>query len=131
MHAHAWLLAGWFTEPSPFFDGPLEEAAATAALNDALLPMFDTLAELPRVCGTLSVCCRVHGGSGAVSDVEFLADTLVALPAAADAALGGGLLDAATVRGAVQHTVRDALLGAVFPASDGGDTLVTLPLVFE
>ncbi|KAF8071143.1 GPA3 [Scenedesmus sp. PABB004] len=123
------VLHGWFTEPSPFFDGPLDETALDP-LNAALVPMLDTLQALPPCRGTLSCRLTVSGETGRVRDVEFLADTLVALPAAAaDFGLGAGLLDAGTVRGAVQHTVRDALLGARFPACAEGDTAITLPLV--
>jgi hypothetical protein len=93
--------------------------------------MFETLQALPPVLGTMSVRMTVSGASGAVTNVDFLADTLVAPPAAAGGELGGGLLDAGTIRGAVQHTVVGALKQAEFPMCDEGDTLITLPLVFE
>lgn len=125
------VLHGWYTDPSPFFDGPLEEGDALEPLNAALQPMFETLQALPPVLGTMSVRMTVSGASGAVTQVDFLADTLVAPPAAAGGELGGGLLDAGTIRGAVQHTVVDALKQADFPMCDEGDTMITLPLVFE
>lgn len=125
------MLHGWYTDPSPFFDGPLEEEDALEPLNAALEPMFETLQALPPVLGTMSVRLTVSGATGSVTDVSFLADTLVAPPAAAGGELGGGLLDAATIRGAVQHTVVDSLKQAEFPMCEEGDTLITLPLVFE
>ncbi|WIA11976.1 hypothetical protein OEZ85_012058 [Tetradesmus obliquus] len=126
------VLHGWFTEPSPFFDGPLPEEEALQDLNAALFPMFDQLQALPQVTGTISMQLRVSGETGAVTDVTFLADTLVALPAAAaDLGLGSGLLDSGTIRGAVQHVIRDSLMAAEFPESEEGDTVITLPLVFE
>lgn len=125
------VLHGWYTDPSPFFDGPLDEEDALDALNAVLIPMFDTLQALPPVLGTLSARLTVSGATGRVTDVAFLADTLVAPPAAAGGDLGGGLLDAATIRGAVQHTVVDSLKQAEFPTCEEGDTLITLPLVFE
>lgn len=125
------MLHGWYTDPSPFFDGPLDEEDALEPLNAALEPMFETLQALPPVLGTLSVRLTVSGVTGSVTDVAFLADTLVAPPAAAGSELGGGLLDAGTIRGAVQHTVADSLRQADFPMCEEGDTLITLPLVFE
>jgi hypothetical protein len=125
------VLHGWYTDPSPFFDGPLPERAALGALNAALEPMLEQLQALPRVLGTLSTRLVVSGSSGRVTRVQFLADTLVAPPAAAGEELGGGLLEPATIRGAVHHTVRDHLLAAAFPPCDGGDTTLTLPLVFD
>lgn len=125
------VLHGWYTDPLPFFDGPLDEEDALEPLNAALIPMFDTLQALPPVLGTMSVRLTVSGATGSVTDVAFLADTLVAPPAAAGGDLGGGLLDAATIRGAVQHTVVDGLKQAEFPMCEEGDTLITLPLVFE
>lgn len=126
-----YCLAGWFTEPSPFFDGPLAEEDALAHLNQALEPMFEQLQALPTVLGTITMRLSVSGETGSVTNVEFLADTLVALPAAAaDLGLGKGLLDGKTIRGAVQHTIRDHLLEARFPLCAEGDTTITLPLVF-
>jgi hypothetical protein len=109
----------------------LEEEDALEPLNAALEPLFETLQALPPVLGIISVRLTVSGATGNVTDVSFLADTLVVPPAAAGGELGGGLLDAATVRGAVQHTIVDSLKQADFPMCEEGDTLITLPLVFE
>eukprot|EP00878_Enallax_costatus_P039302 GHUV01044895.1.p2 GENE.GHUV01044895.1~~GHUV01044895.1.p2 ORF type:complete len:128 (-),score=34.10 GHUV01044895.1:766-1149(-) len=126
------LFAGWFTEPIPFFEGPLNEEYALQHLNDALFPMFEQLRALPPVLGTITMHLSVSGETGAVTDVTFLADTLIALPAAAgDFDLGPGLMDSSVIRGAVQHTIRDHLLQAVFSKCPEGDTMITLPLVFE
>lgn len=43
------LPAGWFTQPSPFFDGPLSEEEAEGPLNAALEALFEELALLPPV----------------------------------------------------------------------------------
>lgn len=125
------MLHGWYTDPSPFFDGPLSEDEALEPLNAVLEPMSEQLQALPSVLGTLSTRITVSGQTGSVTDVQFLADTLVAPPTAAEGPLGGGLLDASTVRGAVQHTVVEHLKAAEFPQSEEGDTLITLPLVFD
>ncbi len=41
--------AGWFTQPSPFFEGPLSAESAGESLNEALEGLFDELAEAPQV----------------------------------------------------------------------------------
>jgi hypothetical protein len=94
--------------------------------------MFEQLQALPQVTGTITMQLRVSGETGTVTYVKFLADTLVALPAAAaDLGLGSGLLDSKTIRGAVQHVIQDSLMEAEFPECEEGDTVITLPLVFE
>lgn len=123
---------GWFTEPAPFFDGPLPEAAASRTLSRAMTPLLLELEQLPRVRGMLTLRLEVSGADGTVSNLELLADTLVALPAAAaDFGLGSGLLEAATVRGAVQHSIVQRLGAVRFPACADGDTRITLPLLFD
>jgi hypothetical protein len=125
-------LAGWFTDPSPFFDGPLDEQEAMDALNTALEPLLEALGDLPPVLGTLSLRFKVSGSDGSVSDVEFLADTLVVLPQGwTGQGYGEEGLSAAGVRAAVQHTAKEHMLDASFPTCKEGDTLITLPLVFE
>lgn len=125
-------LAGWFTDPSPFFDGPLDEQEAMDALKTALEPLLEALGDLPPVLGTLSLRFKVSGSDGSVSDVEFLADTLVVLPQGwTGQGYGEEGLSAAGVRAAVQHTAKEHMLDASFPTCKEGDTLITLPLVFE
>jgi hypothetical protein len=109
----------------------LAEETAIGKLNEALEPIFEQLQVLPRVLGIISMQLLVSGQTGLVTEVKFLADTLVALPAAAGVELGGGLLGASTIRGAVQHTIRDGLMAAHFPPCAEGDTIITLPLVFD
>lgn len=125
------VLHGWFTEPSPFVDGPMDPADAAEGLNGALDAVFEELELLPAVLGTLAVRLRVSGADGSVSSVEFLADTLVVRPGQAITDDDGEPLPASAARAAVQHAVRDCLEAAEFPACEAGDTLITYPFVFE
>eukprot|EP00882_Tetradesmus_deserticola_P023705 GHRQ01025811.1.p2 GENE.GHRQ01025811.1~~GHRQ01025811.1.p2 ORF type:complete len:201 (+),score=65.51 GHRQ01025811.1:356-958(+) len=61
------VLHGWFTEPSPFFDGPLPESDALQHLNAALEPMFEQLQALPQVTGTITMQLTVSGETGAAA----------------------------------------------------------------
>ena len=95
------------------------------ALNAALEPLFAALAERPAcVCGTVAVRLTVGGASGAVEGLEYLTNTLIALPQ-------GGWEDPAEAVAAVVEEVAAHLAAARFPAHEGGEpTFVTLPLCF-
>lgn len=125
------VLHGWFTEPSPFIEGALEPGAAVESLNEALDPIFEDLEELPLVLGTLTVRIHISGADGRVTDVEFLADTLIVRPGQLITDDDGDPLPSSAARAAVQHVIRDRLMAAQFPPCDGGDTRVTYPFVFE
>eukprot|EP00798_Chlamydomonas_sp_ICE-L_P002375 gene2375-8682_t len=120
------VLHGWFTEPSPFFTGALTAEEASDVLNTGLESLYEDLASLPQATGTLSVRLNVSGENGAVTEVRWLADTLIPIP-------GSGLTQEA-VRAGIQHTIQEVMLQLTFPtpsAVGGGDTLITLPVVFE
>lgn len=75
--------------------------------------------------GTLTLRLTVSGSDGSVTDVQFLADTLVPLP---------GEDPPSAVRAAVQHATRDFLSEAQFPVAAAGgsaDTCITLPIIFD
>jgi hypothetical protein len=112
----------------------LEEEEALESLNEALEPLLDALQELPPVLGTLSVRLVVSGLDGSVNDVVFLADTLVVLPQGwTGEGYGEDSLNEQQVRASVHHAVREYLMQGEFPVAgeEEGDTLITLPLVFE
>jgi hypothetical protein len=135
------VLHGWFLDPRPFFEGGLDEEAATDALNAALDPLYAELAELApvrghsralrRACadacacaqaaGVLTVLLRVRGRDGALEGLEALSDTLVPHP---------GCGDPAEARREVLCAVRRHLQTAVFPTA-ASDTRITLPFIFE
>lgn len=92
-------------------------------LNEALEEVFDTLEGAHPCTGTLTLRIDVRGADGSVSDVTFLADTLVPLPSLD--------VEPSAVRAEIQHVVKDCLAAAVFPESASGDSSITLPIVFE
>jgi len=114
------VLHGWFLDPTPFFEGgALGEEAATEPLNDALAPLFERLAELPPLTGTLVMRLEVDPGTGLVSGAEPLTDTLT------------GAEDPAEVRGLCFAAIADAVEAMRFPATDAKEpTFITLPLEF-
>jgi hypothetical protein len=117
------VLHGWFTEPSPYFEGGLPEAQIEAGLADTLGPIFDAISP-PAVTGLLSVRLRLSAG-GDVKELSRLADTLVVDPSQLQAGA-----DADAERGRVVRIIRDGLLPAKFPTSDE-ETLITIPFVFD
>ncbi|KAG2442902.1 hypothetical protein HXX76_002978 [Chlamydomonas incerta] len=129
------VLHGWFTEPAPFFDGPLDAADAEVALNEGLEPLWEALEAVSGlITGTLIARLNISGADGSVTELSWLADTLVEVPnhdrAAADALLEDRVLP--RLRALVHNEVRDCLVGLGFPAAGAGrDTKLTFPIVFE
>jgi hypothetical protein len=116
------VVHGWFTEPQPFFEpnGGIGEQEASDALNAALGPCFEALAEAPPALGVLAVRIRVRGGE--TVSLEALSDTLVARP--------GGGAEPEEVREEILAAIQEALDGCVWPASET-ETVITMPFVFE
>ncbi|KAL4859895.1 putative dolichyl-diphosphooligosaccharide--protein glycosyltransferase subunit 3B [Chlorella vulgaris] len=77
------VLHGWFTQPQPFIAGALTSEEATPALNDCLETLYEELGTLPPAVGTVTVKLDVAGRTGKVTDLAFLANTLVARPSGA------------------------------------------------
>ncbi|PSC67839.1 Oxoglutarate iron-dependent dioxygenase [Micractinium conductrix] len=120
------VLHGWFTQPSPFFAGSLSEEAATPALNACLQGLYAALGGLPPVVGVVTLRLAVEP-SGHVADIAWLANTLVARPQGVAAGEAPDEPCQATLA-----TIAEHLLVARFPSNaDGGETVVTLPFVFE
>lgn len=129
------VLHGWFTDPAPFFTGPLDPAEAEAALGEGMESLYEALQGVSGlVTGTLIARLTISGRDGSVTGLQWLADTLVEVPnhdrAAAEALLDGRVLP--RLRALVHHEVRDGLLALAFPPSaTGEDSTLTMPLVFE
>ncbi|GIL99393.1 hypothetical protein Vretimale_4564 [Volvox reticuliferus] len=129
------VLHGWFTEPAPFFQGPLDPADAEEALNEGLAPLWDALEGISGlITGTLIVRVHISGRSGSVTDLKWLADTLVEVPnhdrAAAEALLEGRVLP--RLRALVHNEVHDCLTAITFPTVPSGeDSVLTYPIIFE
>ncbi|GLI68961.1 hypothetical protein VaNZ11_013489 [Volvox africanus] len=129
------VLHGWFTEPMPFFQGPLDPADAEEALNGGLAPLWDALEGISGlITGTLIVRVHISGRSGSVTDLQWLADTLVEVPnhdrAAAEALLEGRVLP--RLRALVHNEVHDCMTAIIFPTVPSGeDSVLTYPIIFE
>ncbi|EFJ42896.1 hypothetical protein VOLCADRAFT_96875 [Volvox carteri f. nagariensis] len=129
------VLHGWFTEPAPFFQGPLDPADAEEVLNEGLGSLWDALEGISGlITGTLIVRVRISGRNGSVTSLDWLADTLVEVPnhdrAAAEALLEGRVLP--RLRALVHNEVRDCLSMITFPAVPSGeDSVLTYPIIFE
>ncbi len=106
--------------------------------------------------GVLSLRLHVDAGTGAVKEVQFLADTLVRGAATRDVRLAGPRrcaahepgprgfslaralqvplpsidVDAKAVRADIQHELQAWMMDARFPPA-AEDTFITLPVVFE
>ena len=76
------VIHGWFTDQgTPFYTGSLAEEEATGVLNAALPAVYEELGkECARVTGVLNVRMLISGGSGSVTAMEAVADTLVPDP---------------------------------------------------
>lgn len=119
------VLHGWFTAPTPFFTGPINEEVATAVLNNGLDVTYSELASLPPAVGTATVKVQI-GGSGAVEGLEFLTNTVMPRPQAYED------LDEARIQ--ILGCIVDNLFALQFgDAMQGGGegVSVTLPFVFE
>lgn len=112
------VLHGWFTPPTPFFQGPLSHEKATPVLNAALDLIYEELATLPHVVGTVTVRLRV-AASGNVQQVMILTNTIMPR-------YHGDDIDV------VLDCIRSKLLSKQFPSHAGdAPTDITLPFVFE
>lgn len=77
---------------------------------------------------------RINGSDGSVTNLEWLADTLVEVPnhdrAAAEALLEGRVLP--RLRALVHNEVRDCLMAITFPTvASREDSVLTYPIIFE
>ena len=111
-----------FTAPEPHFEGALDEEAINAGLAP---PLGRVAMAPPSMTGLLSVRLRV-GSDGSVARLELLADTLVADPSQ----LRGSEAPSAA-RARVLAAIAIELRAATFAPCDDGETMITLPLVFD
>lgn len=122
------VLHGWFTSPTPFFTGPINEAAATEVLNRGLEGLYSELAQLPPAVGTAVVKLDIVG-SGAVAGLEFLSNTVMPRPQ--------GCEDLDEARVSILGCIADHMFALSFDEAvelaggAGGDVSVTLPFIFE
>jgi hypothetical protein len=117
------VLHGWFTSPTPFFNGALDDALVTPVLNESLGSLYEALGELPPAVGTATVRLTV-GPDGKMAGLEFLTNTVMLRPQGC----GGDDVDGARMD--VLGCICDHLASIQWPES-GGNTEITLPFIFE
>ena len=72
------VIHGWFTNPRPFFSGPLNAKKASVTLDNFMNELGSTLENFGMMNGT--ICLRLHvSASGAVSKCDFLTHTLISV----------------------------------------------------
>jgi len=116
------VLHGWFTAPTPFFNGTLDDEKVTPVLNEHLGGLYEALSELPPAVGTATVRLSV-GPNGKMTGLEFLTNTVMIRPQ-------GCTGDVNDVRIDVLGCICDHLASIEWPES-GGNTEITLPFVFD
>jgi len=125
------VLHGWFSAPTPFYEGALATAdggledSVAEIINVALEPLFSMLSDpdmYAPIVGICSVRMRIGAEGGTPTEVRVLASNLKAHP---------GSDDVVEEQQAVEKAIVDALSSSgPFPSSEG-HTDITLPLVFE
>lgn len=118
------ILHGWFTSPTPFFDGALDNEDITPVLNESLEELYGALSSIECGYGTVVARLKIGGESGRVEKFEFLTNTLM---------MPGGVVDVEGAREEVLTCIVDVLSEMEFaPLGDGGgETDLTVPFVFE
>jgi hypothetical protein len=116
------VLHGWFTSPTPFFNGALDDETVTPVLNESLGSLYEALGELPPAVGTATVRLTV-GPDGKMINLDFLTNTVMIRPQGCSGDVDDARID-------VLECICDHLAGIVWPESDG-NTEITLPFIFE
>ena len=112
------VLHGWFTEPSPYIDGPLRAAPAAKVLNQVLQSASARFSELDSVSGTLSLRIDVSA-KGEVQQVVPLISSLKAPHYTTEAISGEAL-----------RIVKQTFRGVTFEKSRS-PSKIALPLIFS
>lgn len=69
------VLHGWYTEPSAYFEGAIDEELATEILNTSLSSLYQSLSQLPEATGILNSRLDIRS-DGSVEQICILANTL-------------------------------------------------------
>jgi hypothetical protein len=117
------VLHGWYTEPSAYFEGHIDETTATDVLNHTLEALYEELGQLSMACGTLIL--RIHiTHQGTVESINVLANTLKCRhPQSLDDAMVSILTCVS------EHLETMSFSAAMTP--EALSATITLPLIFE
>ncbi|KAI8113361.1 hypothetical protein M9435_003365 [Picochlorum sp. BPE23] len=116
------VLHGWYTEPSAYFEGHIDETTATDVLNHTLEALYEELGQLSMACGTLIL--RLHiTHQGTVESINVLANTLKCRhPQSLDAMVS-------ILTSVSEHLETMSFSAAMTP--EALSATITLPLIFE
>lgn len=118
-------LIGWLRQPELCLKGSLTKAEAAPVVAACQAAIHSALGDPAPAAGTVTVRLEVCGRTGAVTDIKWLLNTL----RVADQL---GSAPPWLVLERQLGTIAEHCCAARFPPSgDGGDTQVTLPLVFS
>jgi len=119
------VLHGWFTEPTAFFEGNIDEDGATTVLNSVLVNLYEELGQMAMACGIIVFRCTINP-DGCVASLEILTNTLRIRPQSLqnpDEALDD-------ILGCIQHHLTTLDFSEnVIP--DQGNSQITLPFIFD
>ena len=119
------VLHGWFTEPTAFFEGDIDEDGATDVLNSVLVNLYDELGQMAMACGVVVFRC-VISPEGFVESLEILANTLRIRPQS--------LQDPIEALDDILGCIEDHLSALDFSeniTSSQGRSQITLPFIFD
>jgi hypothetical protein len=123
------VVHGWFTEPSPFFEGDIDHDIASEILNDVCSELYSELSSLPRASGVLIPCLTINA-AGDVECIDILSCTLQFPDPTVDRF---ACVDAILEQIEAAFDARALFLPAL-PAisrSEGDARTITLPFVFD
>jgi len=124
------VLHGWYADPTPFFDGALDEDTVQGALSECLEKIGEELQQMPPANGMLSIRIKVLE-DGSVESLDWLSDTLVPIPGAPVLALDGASVEPPEdARQLILEVIVENLAEVAFPKAEGA-TEITIPFLFQ
>ena len=118
------VLHGWFTEPTAYFEGSIDDEKATDILNESLEELYQDLGVLAPANGLITL--RIHVSQvGNVDDIQILSNTLIIRPQA--------LEDEQEALSCILACIEDHVSGLNFSSCIRGsaDAQITLPFIFD
>ncbi len=121
------VLHGWYTEPSAYFEGQIDEEIATDMLNNTLADLYEGLGQLSMACGTLILRLSISH-QGTVDSIRVLANTLKFRPQSLEDPEDAMV---STLSCVAHHLETMSLHTACNMSQEGSSATITLPLIFE
>jgi len=120
------VIHGWFTEPTAFFQGDIDEEGATDVLNQGLPSLYEELGKLPAACGTVTLRLVINSTNQSIEDVRMLTNTLKIRPQSLSDPSSGlkSILECIYRHVSALRFDRPGLVGQ-------GGASITLPFIFD